>query len=103
MFGVGELRVKETDRIQAMATGLAASGVAVETTEDTMTVKGGAVAGGARIASELDHRIAMAFLELGMASDAPVVVDDVSPSRTSFPNFFPLMESLGARFEAAGS
>lgn len=103
MFGVGELRVKETDRIQAMATGLAAAGVAVETTEDTMTVKGGAVAGGARVASELDHRIAMAFLVLGMTSDAPVVVDDVSPIQTSFPNFFPLMESLGARFEASGS
>ncbi|MEM6895791.1 MAG: 3-phosphoshikimate 1-carboxyvinyltransferase [Pseudomonadota bacterium] len=96
--GVGELRVKESDRIEAMVTGLRANGVDVADTEDSMTVMGqGGAAGGATAATHLDHRIAMSFLCLGMASDAPVTIDDGQPIATSFPIFEPLMAGLGAR------
>lgn len=99
MRGVKELRVKESDRIAAMATGLRANGVTVEDDEDTMTVHGvGAdgVPGGATCATHLDHRIAMSFLVMGLASKKPVTVDDASPIATSFPVFGPLMRGLGA-------
>ncbi|MEM6479248.1 MAG: 3-phosphoshikimate 1-carboxyvinyltransferase, partial [Pseudomonadota bacterium] len=96
--GVAELRVKESDRIEAMANGLRANGVEVEDTADTMSVIGqGAVRGGAMAATHLDHRIAMSFLILGMAADAPVSIDDGQPIATSFPIFEPLMSALGAR------
>jgi len=101
MLGVKELRVKESDRIDAMARGLEACGVRVEETEDTMTVHGlgaGGVPGGATCAARLDHRIAMSFLCLGMASRQPVTVDDAGPIATSFPVFEPLMRALGAAF-----
>lgn len=98
MRGVEELRVKESDRIDAMARGLEACGVRVEETRDSFTVHGGAVEGGATVAARLDHRIAMAFLCLGMASRKPVTVDDAAPIATSFPDFLPLMQSLGAAF-----
>jgi 3-phosphoshikimate 1-carboxyvinyltransferase len=100
MRGVKELRVKESDRIEAMATGLRASGVAVEDGPDWWSVTGmghGNIAGGATVASHLDHRIAMSFLVLGMVTQAPVVVDDGGPIATSFPVFEPLMQALGAR------
>ncbi|MEM8592058.1 MAG: 3-phosphoshikimate 1-carboxyvinyltransferase [Pseudomonadota bacterium] len=101
--GVKELRVKESDRIAAMAGGLRANGVEVEDTEDTMTVIGtGAVTGGAEAATHLDHRIAMSFLCLGMASEGPVRIDDGQPIATSFPIFEPLMASLGAKIERNG-
>ncbi len=99
MRGVKELRVKESDRIDAMAKGLRACGVRVEEDADTLTVHGmgaGGVPGGAICATHLDHRIAMSFLVLGMAARAPVSVDDASPIATSFPVFEPLMRSLGA-------
>ena len=99
MRGVKELRVKESDRIDAMAKGLRACGVKVEEDEDTMTVHGmgaGGVPGGATCATHLDHRIAMSFLVLGMAARSPVTVDDASPIATSFPIFGPLMKGLGA-------
>jgi 3-phosphoshikimate 1-carboxyvinyltransferase len=99
MRGVKELRVKESDRIDAMARGLEACGVRVEETEDTFTVHGmgaGNVPGGATCESHLDHRVAMAFLCLGLASRAPVSVDDSSPIATSFPAFEALMRGLGA-------
>ena len=99
MRGVKELRVKESDRIDAMATGLRANGITVEDGPDWWTVTGaghGNVAGGAQCASHLDHRIAMSFLILGMASNAPVEVDDGGPIATSFPIFEPLMAQLGA-------
>jgi len=105
MRGVAELRVKESDRIEAMATGLRANGVTVDEGQDWWTVHGlgqGNVAGGATCASHLDHRIAMSFLILGMATKAPVTVDDGSPIRTSFPIFEPLMGALGARITRAG-
>jgi len=98
MRGVKELRVKESDRIDAMARGLEACGVTIEETEDTFTVHGmGSVPGGAVTQSRLDHRIAMSFLVLGFVSDAPVSVDDGGPIATSFPIFEPLMTALGAK------
>ena len=99
MRGVRELRVKESDRIDAMARGLEACGVRIEEDEDTLIVHGmgpGAVPGGATCATHLDHRIAMSFLILGLASKQPVSVDDASPITTSFPAFAPLMTGLGA-------
>ena len=101
MHGVGELRVKESDRIDAMARGLEACGVRVEETEDTFTVHGrGAegVRGGATVRTHLDHRIAMSFLVLGAAAREPVTLDDASPVGTSFPGFRELMTGLGAEF-----
>ena len=100
MHGVRELRVKESDRIAAMARGLEACGVRVAETEDSLTVHGcgvDGVAGGATVASHLDHRIAMSFLILGLATRAPVTVDDAGPIATSFPGFVTLMTGLGAR------
>ncbi len=99
MRGVKELRVKESDRIDAMARGLEACGVRVEEDEDTLIVHGmgpGGVPGGATCATHLDHRIAMSFLVCGMASKKPVSVDDASPIVTSFPKFEGLMRGLGA-------
>lgn len=96
MNGVAELRVKESDRIDAMARGLAANGVEVEETRDTMVVHGMAtVPGGASVVTHLDHRIAMSFLILGLAAQAPVSIDDASPIATSFPDFLPLIQGLG--------
>ncbi|MEP3675060.1 3-phosphoshikimate 1-carboxyvinyltransferase [Sulfitobacter sp.] len=100
MRGVRELRVKESDRIDAMAKGLRANGIEVDEGEDWWAVTGaghGQVAGGAVCASQLDHRIAMSFLILGMASNTPVKVDDGGPIATSFPIFEPLMGALGAQ------
>ncbi|MEM8731278.1 MAG: 3-phosphoshikimate 1-carboxyvinyltransferase [Pseudomonadota bacterium] len=103
MAGVKELRVKESDRINAMATGLRAAGVAVADGPDWWTVTGAprrdnrsGVKGGVTCQSHLDHRIAMSFLILGMAAEQPVSVDDCGPIATSFPIFEPLMSGLGA-------
>ena len=99
MRGVKELRVKESDRIDAMATGLRANGVTVDDGEDWWAVTGlgpQGVPGGATCASHLDHRIAMSFLILGMAAQKAVAVDDAGPISTSFPIFEPLMTRLGA-------
>ncbi len=102
MRGVKELRVKESDRIDAMARGLEACGVQIEEDEDTFIVHGrGAdgVPGGATCATHLDHRIAMSFLCLGMASQKPVTIDDANAILTSFPIFEDLMTGLGAKFQ----
>lgn len=99
MQGVKELRVKESDRIDAMAKGLRAAGVTVDEGPDWWKVTGlghGNVPGGATVESELDHRIAMAFMVMGMATQNPVSVDDGSPIATSFPIFEELMGGLGA-------
>jgi len=99
MRGVKELRVKESDRIDAMAVGLRANGVTVEETEDSMTVHGlgpRGVPGGGRAEARLDHRIAMSFLCLGMGATRAVSVDDAGPISTSFPIFATLMAGLGA-------
>ena len=99
MRGVKELRVKESDRIEAMATGLRANGVEVEDGEDWWIVHGqgsGNVRGAGFCATYLDHRIAMSFVIMGMASANPVKIDDGSPIVTSFPIFEDLMTDLGA-------
>jgi 3-phosphoshikimate 1-carboxyvinyltransferase len=98
MRGLEELRVKESDRLTAIAEGLASCGVEVAVEGDTLVVEGSGrpPAGGATIATRLDHRIAMAFLVLGLAAEAPVGVDDAAPIDTSFPGFAALMRRLGA-------
>lgn len=106
MRGVKELRFKESDRIEAMATGLRANGVAVEDGPDWWIVQGlghGNIPGGATVASHLDHRIAMSFLVLGMVTRDAVTVDDASPIATSFPVFEPLMQALGARISRSAT
>ncbi|MFT6023338.1 MAG: 3-phosphoshikimate 1-carboxyvinyltransferase [Ascidiaceihabitans sp.] len=100
MAGVKELRVKESDRIDAMAVGLRDNGITVTDGPDWWTVTGlghGNVPGGALCKSHLDHRIAMSFMVLGMAANAPVRLDDGGPIATSFPIFEGLMTDLGAR------
>lgn len=103
MRGLGELRVKESDRISAMARGLAANGVTVEELEDGMIVEGrpGDVPGGGTVETFMDHRIAMSFLVMGCASRNPVTVDEDEMIATSFPNFSALMARAGARLEPA--
>src|SRR6202521_2788933 len=97
MRGLAELRVKESDRLAAVAAGLAANGVAHEIAGDDLIVHGrGRVRGGGTVATHMDHRIAMAFLVMGLASDRPVAVDDASFVATSFPGFVELMGKLGA-------
>lgn len=97
MEGLAELRVKESDRLSAIVSGLTACGVKVTSGEDWMEIEGGAVKGGARVATHQDHRIAMSFLILGLASQQPVTVDDGSFIATSFPGFMELMVRLGGR------
>ncbi len=100
MRGLSELRVKESDRLAAVAAGLAANGVDCEIQGDDLIVRGGAgkVAGGGRVETHLDHRIAMSFLVMGLAAERDVTVDDETMIATSFPTFRPLMEGLGAKF-----
>ncbi len=100
MRGVKELRVKESDRIDAMAKGLRANGMDIDEGEDWWIIHGkgmGNVPGGGLAETFLDHRIAMSFLILGMGSEKPVHIDDGGPIVTSFPNFEPLMSALGAK------
>ncbi len=101
MRGLSELRVKESDRLAAIAAGLAANGVEWAIEGDDLIVKGGAgeVKGGGLVETQLDHRIAMSFLVMGLAAREAVTVDDQSMIATSFPSFRPLMEKLGAKFE----
>ena len=99
MHGVKELRVKESDRIDAMARGLEACGVRIEEDQDTLIVHGmgaGGMPGGATAKTHIDHRIAMSFLVAGLAAQKPISVDDGSPIATSFPVFQSLMAGLGA-------
>ncbi len=99
MDGLAELKVKESDRLAATAAGLAANGVQAAVDGDTLMVEGtGRVRGGGTVATHLDHRIAMAFLTMGLASQEPVAVDDSTMIATSFPEFGGLMESLGAKY-----
>ena len=101
MTGVGELRVKESDRLEAMVQGLSACGVTIRSGDDWMEVDGldDVPKGCAEIAVDLDHRIAMSFLVLGLATENPVSIDDADAIATSFPGFVDLMEKLGARIE----
>jgi 3-phosphoshikimate 1-carboxyvinyltransferase len=97
MHGLAELRVKESDRLAAIAQGLADCGVTVEIDGDSLIVDGTSERpeGGAAVAAALDHRIAMSFLVLGMAARRPVTIDDGATIATSFPDFVPLMNGLG--------
>ena len=106
MRGLEELRVKESDRLSAIAEGLKANGVTVEELPDAMIVHGmGAdgVPGGGTVATHLDHRIAMSFLVMGLAARSAVTVDDGAMIATSFPNFTDLMRGLGADISAIQS
>jgi 3-phosphoshikimate 1-carboxyvinyltransferase len=97
MRGLKELRVKESDRLAATAALLRGNGVKVEVEGDDLLVEGrGRVAGGGVVTTHMDHRIAMAALVLGLASERPVRIDDGSFIATSFPGFVELMRSLGA-------
>jgi len=110
MRGIGEMRVKESDRIALMAAGLAACGVGVEEGSDCLTVVGApfaanrganhGVAGGATVTTHGDHRIAMSHLVLGLAAERPVAVDEPGMIATSFPGFVALMRTLGGEIEA---
>jgi len=96
MRGLAELRVKESDRLAGIAAGLAKCGVRVAVEGDDLLVEGAgnSPAGGATIETQLDHRMAMAFLVLGLAANEPVRIDDATPIATSFPDFLPLMNGL---------
>src|SRR5262245_39533365 len=104
MEGLAEPKVKESERRIARAAGLAASGVPAQVDGDVLTVAGSAlgvgVPGGGSVATHLDHRIAMAFLTLGLGADRPVTVDNADTINTSFPEFRSLMERLGATIGA---
>jgi 3-phosphoshikimate 1-carboxyvinyltransferase len=102
MRGLHELRVKESDRLAAVADGLRQNGVAHGVEGDDLLVHGdgGAAAGGGTVATHLDHRIAMAFLVMGLAARNPVTVDDGAMIATSYPGFLPDLRSLGAAFSA---
>jgi 3-phosphoshikimate 1-carboxyvinyltransferase len=106
MRGLGELRLKESDRIALMAAGLRTCGVSIEEEPEGLIVAGTkgtnrAVTGGATIATQGDHRIAMSFLVLGLAASEPVMVDEADMIATSFPGFAALMGKLGANIETA--
>lgn len=99
MDGLDELRVKESDRLAAVARGLEANGVDCTEGEMSLSVRGnpsGKGLGGGTVTTHLDHRIAMSFLVLGLASQKPVTVDDATMIATSFPEFMDLMRGLGA-------
>ena len=104
MQGLEELRVKESDRLAAVARGLEANGIDCTEGEATLAVRGrpgGKGLGGGTVATHLDHRIAMAFLVLGLATERPVTIDDSAMIATSFPEFMDLMTGLGAEIETA--
>jgi 3-phosphoshikimate 1-carboxyvinyltransferase len=101
LTGAEELRVKESDRIQVMADGLRALGVAARATPDGMIIDGGAIGGG-RVDSHGDHRIAMAFAMAGLCAGGAITIDDCANVNTSFPGFVELAAGLGLAIEAEG-
>ncbi|WP_047453994.1 3-phosphoshikimate 1-carboxyvinyltransferase [Rhizobium rhizogenes] len=108
MLGLEELRVKESDRLSAVAEGLTLNGVDCTEGKDSLTVRGrpdgkGLGNAGSEVKTHLDHRIAMSFLVMGLASEHPVRVDDSAMIATSFPEFFDLMAKLGADMDVEGS
>ena len=103
MRGIGELRVKESDRISATAALLSLNGVEVEEHEDGLSVTGGAVPGGGTVPTHHDHRIAMSALVLGLGSERGTAVDDAAMIATSYPDFFDHMGALGATIARNGA
>ena len=103
MDGLAELRVKESDRLDAVARGLKANGVDCEEGAESLTVTGSLVPGGGTVATCLDHRIAMSFLVMGLAAANPVTIDDGATIATSFPGFIDLMAGLGARIDGGAA
>jgi 3-phosphoshikimate 1-carboxyvinyltransferase len=101
MEGLGELRVKESDRLAAVEAGLQANGVATQSGPDWLEVHGGGAPGGGKVKTHMDHRIAMSFIVMGLASRIHTTVDDASFIATSFPGFSELMNGVGARIEVA--
>jgi len=99
MQGLAELRVKESDRLAAIADGLTACGIKIDIEGDDLVVTGAPdnIPGGAEIESRMDHRIAMSFLVMGMVTKDPVTIDDAEHIATSFPSFVPLMNKIGAK------
>jgi 3-phosphoshikimate 1-carboxyvinyltransferase len=98
MHGLAELRVKESDRLAAIISGLGACGVQAREEGDTLIVEGagGPPSGGADIKALGDHRVAMSFLVMGLGTQRPVAVDSADMIATSFPDFVAVMRSLGA-------
>jgi 3-phosphoshikimate 1-carboxyvinyltransferase len=104
MEGLAELRAKESDRLAATAHGLKANGVIATVDGDTLTVEGAVeIPGGGLVETLLDHRMAMAFLTLGLVTRNPVTVDDIGMVATSFPDFVHLVSDLGAQLRPADS
>jgi 3-phosphoshikimate 1-carboxyvinyltransferase len=101
--GLGELRVKESDRLAAVEAGLAANGVRTASGKDWLEVTGGRVEGGGLVATHLDHRIAMSFLVMGLGAQREVTIDDGRMIATSFPSFRQLMSHIGGSIEADGA
>jgi len=104
MRGLAELRVKESDRLSAIVDGLNACGIAVKIDGDDLTITGSPtlIRGGITVKSRMDHRIAMSFLILGLASINPIAIDDSSHISTSFPTFVSLINELGAKIRKTG-
>lgn len=102
MEGLEELRVKESDRLAAVEAGLQANGVMTQSGRDWLEVHGGGAPGGGRVVTHMDHRIAMSFLVMGLASRIYTSVDDSRFIATSFPDFTGLMNGMGARMMAPG-
>ncbi len=104
MEGLAELRVKESDRLAATIAGLTACGVTAWAEGDRLIVRGAErIPGGGTVETHLDHRIAMAFAVLGLAAEQPVRIDDTAMIDTSFPEFAPTMQRLGAKLDEAGA
>jgi 3-phosphoshikimate 1-carboxyvinyltransferase len=99
LTGAEELRVKESDRIQVMADGLAALGVDIRPTQDGAIIRGGTIGGG-RVNAHGDHRIAMAFVMAALRAEGEIVIDDCSNVNTSFPGFVELAEGAGVMLTA---
>ena len=101
MEGLEELRVKESDRLNAVEAGLQANGVATASGHDWLEVHGGGAPGGGRVTTHMDHRIAMSFLVMGLASRIHTQIDDSAFIATSFPGFTELLNGMGARIMPA--